>query len=289
LSRTVAPNILTATNTADSNTALAVEEPSDAVALVYPWDPRIQYITDDDWVSTTSSSSVGSCHNGTKVASRAGSTIKFGFEGKQISALICSGSKGGDYTVQVDGNPATNLNGYKDPGIQGDQCVVSQPFNSGMLSDGSHNITIIVKGSNAGATTGGTSVEFGGFIYRGSHAYGTTEDSKTNIPAIVGGTVGGVIGGLIIIAIIVVIVVMRRRKRNQRIDDTPAVHSIPVTAGTPYSAVATTEYHDPYATSGYGPTYYPNPTASTSQSSPSPGWRQTDAGPFGQGSYASGY
>jgi hypothetical protein len=84
--------------------------------------------------------------------------------GKEISVLTCSGSKGGDYGVQVDGAPATNLNGYKDPGTQGDQCIVSQTFNSGMLVDGNHNISIIVKGSNSAQLNGGTAVEFGGFM-----------------------------------------------------------------------------------------------------------------------------
>ena len=85
--------------------------------------------------------------------------------GKQISTLICQGSKSGDYSVQVDGAPAANLSGYKDPGPQGDQCIISQTFDSGLLADGSHSITIIVKGSHAAPLANGTAVEFGGFMY----------------------------------------------------------------------------------------------------------------------------
>lgn len=93
---------------------------------------------------------------------------------------------------------------------------------------------------------------------------------------------GGVIGGILIITLVVVIIL--RRRRNRRVDDAPAVHTIPVSTGTPYSTVPTTEYHDPYASSGYGPGYYPNPVAGGPQ--PVPAWRQTDQGPFGPGSYA---
>ncbi len=66
--------------------------------------------------------------------------------------------------MQVDGSPAVNLNGYKDPGTTGDQCILAQTFNSGPLADGSHTITVIVKGSNAVSANAGTAVEFGGFM-----------------------------------------------------------------------------------------------------------------------------
>ena len=88
--------------------------------------------------------------------------------GKQIALLICNGSKGGNYTVQVDGSPASTYSSWKDPtvsGSGGDECIISQPFTSSMLDDGQHNITVIVKGSLAGtATQQGGQVEFGGFM-----------------------------------------------------------------------------------------------------------------------------
>jgi hypothetical protein len=76
---------------------------------------------------------------------------------------MVDGSKAGAYTVQIDSTPASTLSGYKSPGTQGDQCLVSQPFTSGEFPDASHSIVITIKGSAAGGT-GGTQVEFGGFM-----------------------------------------------------------------------------------------------------------------------------
>ncbi|KAG8799382.1 hypothetical protein FRC17_007149 [Serendipita sp. 399] len=274
-------------NTASGSQQNAEVDSADAVALVYPWDPRIVYEPPDAWVSTTSSSSIGNCHNGTKVATQAGATIKFGFEGKQISLLICEGSKGGDFSVEMDSAPAGAYSGYKDPTVPGSsECIIAQPF-TGNVTEGWHNITVIVKGSRAGALVNDAAVEFSGFIYRGPHAFGTKVDRKPNLPAIIGGAVGGVVGGVALITFIIVYVILRRRKKrqqeqNQRLDDAPAVHQVPaaapVSAATPYTAVPTTEYYDPYASAGYGPQQYPNPTGGS-------GWAQTSQGPFGSGSY----
>ncbi|KIM30601.1 hypothetical protein M408DRAFT_323425 [Serendipita vermifera MAFF 305830] len=237
----------------------------DVVASVSPWDPRIAYSPEDAWAVTTSESSIGNCHNGTRVATVTGATIAFPFEGlgKQVAALICNGSKSGNYSVNVDGIPVANLNGYKDPNVGGNECILAPTFGS--------------KAANAG---GGTAVEFGGFIYLGPHAFGTDQGSKPNIAAIIGGIVGGVVGGILIIILIVVIVV--RKRRNRRVDGAPAaVHTISASTGTPYSTVPTTEYYDPYASSGYGPSHYPNPTSGGPQ--PAPAWTQTNEGPFGSG------
>ncbi|KAG8808880.1 hypothetical protein FRC19_005612, partial [Serendipita sp. 401] len=224
-------------------------------------------------------------------ANQPGASVKFGFEGKQIALLICEGSKGGDFSVQVDGSPASTFSGYKDPlDPNSGDCIIAQPFTSN-VAEGFHNITVIVKGSRAGGLASNASVEFSGFIYRGPHAFGTKPASKPNLPAIIGGAVGGVVGGVAIITLIVVLVILRRRKKkrnqqNQRVDDAPAVHQIPAppASTTPYAAVPTTEYYDPYAGSGYGPQHYPNPTANPANP-PNPGWAQTSQGPFGSGSY----
>lgn len=84
--------------------------------------------------------------------------------GKQIALLICDGSLGGEYTVQIDGNPASTLSSYKDPSIGPDECIVSQPFTSGFMSDAQHTVVVTIKGSPAGSATNGTQVEFGGFM-----------------------------------------------------------------------------------------------------------------------------
>jgi len=227
------------------------------------------------------------------ISNQVGANIKFPFTGKEIAVLIVDGSKGGSYTVQIDGDPATTLSCYKDPGTQGDQCLLSQPFTSAEYPEGDHTITVTIKGSNAGGV-GGNQVEFGGFIYRGSHAVGTKSNSKSNIPAIVGGTVGGIVGGIAII-LVVVLLIMRRR-RNQRLDSASAINQAPPVAptyasSTPYTAVATAEYHDPYASAGLGPQHYPSPgVASTGMQQYSqqqqPAWASTSQGPFGSGSYA---
>jgi hypothetical protein len=173
------------------------------------------------------------------------------------------------------------------------------------MSDALHNITVIVKGSTAGSLSNGTQFEFGGFMYvyrlvrtsfvfnsffryRGIHATGTKTDSGKNLPAIIGGTVGGVLGGIVIIIIIVIVIL--RRRRNRRIDNAPAFQQqpapTPAFTNTPYVSVPTAEYHDPYASSGYGPQHYPNPTGSTSHyTDQQPMWAQTNQGPFGSGSF----
>ncbi|CAG8608973.1 11275_t:CDS:10 [Acaulospora colombiana] len=204
----------------------------------------------------------------------------------KIAVLSCNGSKSGSFSVQVDGNPASTLNGYQAPGPDGDQCIISEPYKSDVMADAAHAITVIVKGSTAGGSSDATQFEFGGFVYRGIHATGTKTDSGKNLPAIIGGTIGGVLGGIAIIVIIVIVVI--RRRRNRRIDNAPAAHQQP--APTPaftnptYVSVPTTEYHDPYASSGYGPQHYPNPTGSSYTGGPPP-WTQTSQGPFGSGSF----
>jgi len=220
-------------------------------------------------------------------------TIQFPFEGKEIAVLIVDGSKGGSYTVQIDGSLASTLSSYKNTGTQGDQCLVSQPFTSAEYPEGSHNITITIKGIPAGSSD--SQIEFGGFIYRGQHATGTTTGSKSNIPAIVGGTVGGVVGGIAILAIVIVIIV-RRRRRNDRLDNASAINQAPPVAPThatptPYTPVPTAEYHDPYASAGLGPQYYPSAAAASSsmqEQGQQPVWASTNQGPFGTGSFAAG-
>lgn len=84
VSRTIAPHATTARSNTASTAASLEEDGDDAVALVYPWDPRIQYSPDGAWVSTSSSSSIGNCNNGTKVATKIGASISFNFEGAYI-------------------------------------------------------------------------------------------------------------------------------------------------------------------------------------------------------------
>lgn len=211
----------TETSTSTANGIYNAAGTGDVVAGVYPWDSRISYSPEGAWQATTSESSIGNRHNGTRVATIAGATITFPFEGKRITTLICNGSKGGDYSVQMDGAPAADLNGYKDPNVGGDECILASTFDSGSLEDGSHTISIIVKGSNVANAGGGTAVEFGGFIYLGPHAFGTDQVSKPNITAIVGGTVGGVVGGILIITLIIIIVIQKRR--NRILDDARSV------------------------------------------------------------------
>ncbi|KIM30600.1 hypothetical protein M408DRAFT_323423 [Serendipita vermifera MAFF 305830] len=275
----------TETSTSTANGIYNAAGTGDVVAGVYPWDSRISYSPEGAWQATTSESSIGNRHNGTRVATIAGATITFPFEGKRITTLICNGSKGGDYSVQMDGAPAADLNGYKDPNVGGDECILASTFDSGSLEDGSHTISIIVKGSNVANAGGGTAVEFGGFIYLGPHAFGTDQGSKPNITAIVGGTVGGVVGGILIITLIIVIVIQKRR--NRILDDAPAVYNIPASEATPYSGVPVTGYHDPYTLSGYGPSPYPNAMSGSTQ--PAPVWRQTNEGPFGSGTFVTGH
>lgn len=96
-----------------------------------------------------------------------------------------------------------------------------------------------------------------------------------------GGTVGGIVGGIAIITVIVVVVILRRRKRNAANDVASTVYSAAPTSNTPYAAVPTSEFYDPYASAGYGGQAYPNPSAP----GPSSGWVQTTQGPFGSGSF----
>lgn len=86
VSRTVAPHIATPRPTT-ATASFAEEDGDDAVALVFPWDSRIQYSPDSSWVSTTSSSSIGNCHNGTKAANQVGASIKFAFEGTLVPSI----------------------------------------------------------------------------------------------------------------------------------------------------------------------------------------------------------
>jgi hypothetical protein len=84
--------------------------------------------------------------------------------GKQIGVLICPGSQGGQFSVQVDGSPGTTVNGYKDPGAASSpQCIIAQPFDRGNMTDTTHDIVVTITGSAASSATNGTTVEFSGF------------------------------------------------------------------------------------------------------------------------------
>jgi hypothetical protein len=98
------------------------------------------------------------------------------------------------------------------------------------------------------------------------------------------------VGGIAILAIIIVIII-RRRRRNERLDNASAINQAPpiTPSATPYTAVPTAEYHDPYASAGLGPQYYPSPapgTYSMQEQAQQPVWSSTNQGPFGTGSYA---
>ena len=64
-----------------SGTDTPAPQTTDVVAYADPSDPRISYVPSDAWSTTSSSSSVGVCKNGTKVASQADASIQFPFEG----------------------------------------------------------------------------------------------------------------------------------------------------------------------------------------------------------------
>lgn len=91
-----------------------------------------------------------------------GSTNRF--LGKEIAVLICPGSQGGDFSVQVDGAPGTTVSGYKDPTVSRDQCIIARPYTNSNLTDSSHDIEVVIAGSPAGSAANGTTVEFGGFM-----------------------------------------------------------------------------------------------------------------------------
>lgn len=84
--------------------------------------------------------------------------------GKAIGVLICPGSDGGDFSVQIDGSPGTSVSGYKDPGVSGPECIIAKPFDSGNIGDASHDIKVTLTGSPAGSARNGTKVEFSGFL-----------------------------------------------------------------------------------------------------------------------------
>ncbi|KAG8759635.1 hypothetical protein FRC14_005410 [Serendipita sp. 396] len=174
-------------------------------AHVKPRDYRLKYDPGNAWFDTSGSSSsnsspIGTCTNGTKVTQTAGAKFSFVFRGTSISVDIVPSSAGGRFAVAIDGRPPVDYSSSLPAGSSSDQCIASPLVSITGLEEAPHQL-VVTNGVGASGSTGGK-LEFSGITYTGKGAFGTPDDKSGPSPAVIGGSVGGAIGALVIGGII---------------------------------------------------------------------------------------
>lgn len=249
----------------------------------------IDYLPNDVWTTSGSGTSpppnsgngngtqtahlppVSQCNNGTRVSNRIGSQIHLKFYGTEVSLLMVPGMKGGDFDVKIDDEEPETVSNYK-PGVS--DCQVSTAWNRTGLPNKPHEVTIIVKGSTAGAAAGGSNVEFNGLIFKGPQ---TGSSSGPNIGLIVGATVGGVVLFAALAALTVVIVKKRRARQANEVHSDTGPASLASPSFRPQTVMSAHSGHtradSSFSATGYNPSHQ--------------SWQQNTAG-VGAGAAAGG-
>lgn len=183
-------------------------QPMAATMDVPASDSRIVYTSPDAWDTYRNARRATSCLEGTMSSSTAASYLTYNFTGTTVQVHTIYSSIGANYSISIDGQDKGTYSTY-DPAATDPSTCSSSPLYSVMnLLDMQHTLVLTVLGPNPGPTQ--NTIQFVGFRLSSVVQSNGTPALGSNIPAIVGGVIGGFSA---IFLILLVIWVMRRQQR----------------------------------------------------------------------------